>query len=249
MWADLSPPYRTLVIDPPWPHNDAPLGYQRNYDRNTFLPYSSMTVDDITALPVGDLAAPAAYLYVWTTQRYIWAAREILRSWGWSTEPTVLTWCKAPMGKGGGNPAFCSTTEFVLYARRPVGALISAARDAAGIGRGELHRAVRSGEPTGIVYRWEAEADDCYPTPGDWDALRHHLPGLASLPDLTPDPLARIDTNWWQWKRGAHSSKPPAFLDVVEQVSPGPYAELFARAPRLGWDSWGHGYELSAHVG
>lgn len=40
-----------------------------------------------------------------------------------------------------------------------------------------------------------------------------------------------------------HSQKPPAFLDAVEQVAPGPYLELFARAPRLGWDSWGHGYE------
>ena len=33
------------------------------------------------------------------------------------------------------------------------------------------------------------------------------------------------------------SSLPPAdaFLDLVEQVSPGPYAELFARRARLGW--------------
>lgn len=46
------------------------------------------------------------------------------------------------------------------------------------------------------------------------------------------------------WPRiGAHSVKPAAFLDLVEQVSPGPYVELFARAPRLGWDSWGKGYE------
>ena len=44
--------------------------------------------------------------------------------------------------------------------------------------------------------------------------------------------------------RSAHSVKPPAFLDMVERVSPGPYVELFARAPRLGWDSWGKGYEL-----
>ena len=54
---------------------------------------------------------------------------------------------------------------------------------------------------------------------------------------------ARIDTTWWQWARGPHSVKPPAFLDIVERVSPGPYAELFARAPRFGWDAWGRGYE------
>ena len=46
----------------------------------------------------------------------------------------------------------------------------------------------------------------------------------------------RVDSTWWQWKRGPHSAKPDAFLDIVEQVSPGPYAELFARRARFGWD-------------
>jgi N6-adenosine-specific RNA methylase IME4 len=53
----------------------------------------------------------------------------------------------------------------------------------------------------------------------------------------------RVDSTWFQWRRpyiGAggptHSAKPDAFLDVVEQVSPGPYAELFSRRSRLGWD-------------
>lgn len=56
---------------------------------------------------------------------------------------------------------------------------------------------------------------------------------------------SRIDTTWFAWPRGPHSVKPSPFLDIVERVSPGPYVELFARAPRLGWDSWGHGYELN----
>lgn len=55
-----------------------------------------------------------------------------------------------------------------------------------------------------------------------------------------------IDRNWWQWQRGKHSAKPEAFLDLVEQVSPGPYLELFARRNRLGWDTWGN--EALEHV-
>jgi N6-adenosine-specific RNA methylase IME4 len=51
---------------------------------------------------------------------------------------------------------------------------------------------------------------------------------------------ARIDSTWWQWPRGRHSAKPDAFQDIVEQVSPGPYVELFARRDRLGWDTWGN---------
>lgn len=40
-----------------------------------------------------------------------------------------------------------------------------------------------------------------------------------------------------QWRD--NSSKPEAFLDYIEQVSPGPYLELFARRARFGWDYWG----------
>lgn len=37
-----------------------------------------------------------------------------------------------------------------------------------------------------------------------------------------------------------HSAKPPGFLERVEQISAGPYLEMFAREARLGWDAWGH---------
>lgn len=51
----------------------------------------------------------------------------------------------------------------------------------------------------------------------------------------------RIDRTAWDWPRGRHSAKPDAFLDVVEQVSHGPYLELFARRARFGWDYAGDG--------
>lgn len=49
----------------------------------------------------------------------------------------------------------------------------------------------------------------------------------------------RHPTTWWNWPRGKHSAKPEAFLDIVEQVSPGPYLEMFARRARFGWDYYG----------
>jgi N6-adenosine-specific RNA methylase IME4 len=57
---------------------------------------------------------------------------------------------------------------------------------------------------------------------------------------------SRIDTSWWNWKRGLHSEKPEAFQDIVEQISPGPYLEMFARRYRLGWDVFGN--EVDSHV-
>ena len=39
-----------------------------------------------------------------------------------------------------------------------------------------------------------------------------------------------------------HSAKPDCFYEIAEALcKDGPYAELFARAPRAGWHQWGHG--------
>lgn len=52
---------------------------------------------------------------------------------------------------------------------------------------------------------------------------------------------AKIDSTWFAWpRRFPHSTKPDAFLDLVEQVSPGPYLEIFARRARLGWEYAGN---------
>ena len=87
----------------------------------------------------------------------------------------------------------------------------------------------------------------CKPAPGVGYYLRNNTEhcilaskGKPMVPDEKP-----LST-WHVWPRGSHSAKPQAFFDLVEQVSPGPYVELFARAPRLGWDHWGHGYESGA---
>jgi N6-adenosine-specific RNA methylase IME4 len=138
-----------------------------------------MSAADIACLPVEEIAADAAHLYLWTTNRYLRMSYSIAESWGFKPSQ-MLVWCKQPRGIGPGG-AFSNTTEFALYCRR----------------------------------------------------------GKLPYQD-------RIDTTWWEWPRGSHSVKPGAFLDIVERVSPGPYVELFARQPRLGWDAWGYGYETPA---
>lgn len=57
----------------------------------------------------------------------------------------------------------------------------------------------------------------------------------GSLPTLRSDVV-----NWFQADRQRHSQKPDSFYDLVEQCSPGPYLEMFARRRRPGWASWGN---------
>lgn len=180
VFAGLEPPYSTIVADPPWAYDEGwPMsngqGQSGNKGRRA-LAYQSLNVADIASLPVGDIAAKDAHLYLWTTNRYLRDAFGVAEAWGFSPSQ-MLVWCKPPRGIGPGG-AFAITTEFALFARR------------------------------------------------------------GTLPSSK-----RVDSTWWLWSRTGHSTKPSGFLDIVEQVSPGPYVELFARAPRLGWDSWGKGYE------
>ncbi len=168
--------YRTIVADPPWDHSDGfvtcshtPgkwIGPARGYS----LPYAAMSLEAIAELPVSDLAGRDARLFLWTTNRFIEDAFDIIRAWRFRYRQT-LTWKKLD-GIGG---SVAPNSEFLLVAAR---------------GAPEL---------------------------------------LSRLPNAVID---RSQTK-------EHSRKPDVFLDLIEQISPGPYLELFARRQRLGWDTWG----------
>ncbi len=49
----------------------------------------------------------------------------------------------------------------------------------------------------------------------------------------------RRQVNYLASRKREHSRKPDELYDIIEQCSPGPYLELFARYPRDGWRSWG----------
>jgi N6-adenosine-specific RNA methylase IME4 len=58
----------------------------------------------------------------------------------------------------------------------------------------------------------------------------------GSLRTLSP---GRRQVNIVQSRKREHSRKPDELYDVIEACSPGPYLELFARAKRPKWASWG----------
>ncbi|MGO9113486.1 MAG: MT-A70 family methyltransferase [Thermoguttaceae bacterium] len=58
----------------------------------------------------------------------------------------------------------------------------------------------------------------------------------GSMRTLKP---GRTQVNLLPTRKQEHSRKPEEVYDIIEACSPGPYLELFARAPRDGWYSWG----------
>lgn len=182
--------YRTIVADPPWDHSDGTgmtltVGMSDRRHPNAgkrTVPYGVMTLGEIAALPIGDLAEANAHLYLWTTNRFLRSSWDIVEAWGFSGV-CVITWCKAYRGVLGGG-AWQANTEFCLFARR-----------------GNLPTTAKA---RGRWYEW---------------------------PRKFGPPVREGEK-----RSSGHSEKPEAFLDLVEQVSPGPYAELFARRARFGWD-------------
>lgn len=198
-----------------------------------------------------------AHLYLWTIDSLLEEAFSVARAWGFHHAATIV-WCKDPMGTNLGG-AWPSNTEFVLFCRRPkvtsrpdvlrlTTALVDAA-ERAGISRREVDEHMGTSDMAGW-WLSRIETRCACPTDEQWPRLKAFLGLDDSLDDLVavinarkgtapPASLARAPGRWFNWPRGKHSEKPEAFLDLVEQVSPGPYLELFARRNRLGWDTYG----------
>jgi N6-adenosine-specific RNA methylase IME4 len=115
---DLVGEYSTIVADPPWDvKRGAPQGRPPGVQlASEPLPYPTMTLAEIAALPVKDKAHDDAHLYIWTINKYIEQTYAIARAWGF-TPSTMLYWFKEPKGIGlGGTYALC--VEPILFCRR-----------------------------------------------------------------------------------------------------------------------------------
>jgi N6-adenosine-specific RNA methylase IME4 len=80
----------------------------------------------------------------------------------------------------------------------------------------------------------------CKPGPGMGYYLRGNTEHCVFATRGKPMvPHIKAMSTWYQWPRRRHSAKPDEFFEIVEQVSPAPRLEMFARRKRPGWDVWG----------
>ena len=81
-------PFQVIVADPPW-----------QYDSGNSLPYPTMPLEDIKAMPVREIADENAILWLWTINAHLPVAFDVVTAWGFEYK-TVLTWVKDRMGTG-----------------------------------------------------------------------------------------------------------------------------------------------------
>jgi len=105
--------FQTIVADPPWDYRD-PLQRGRHSSRGAENHYELMKIGNIAALPVRQLAANDAHLYLWVTNAFMVEGHQIAIAWGFTVR-TILTWVKPSIGMG---HFFRNNTEHVLFATR-----------------------------------------------------------------------------------------------------------------------------------
>lgn len=90
--------YRAICADPPWHFRARTALQTSNWTsrRDAEKHYPVMGIDDIAALPVGDLAARDAHLFLWITGPILVEGKHlpILKAWGFRPSAIAFTWIK-----------------------------------------------------------------------------------------------------------------------------------------------------------
>jgi N6-adenosine-specific RNA methylase IME4 len=171
--------YRTILADPPWQFQNRTGKMAPEHKR--LSRYSTMSLEQISNLPVHRIADDPAHLYLWVPNALLPQGLQVLAAWGFEYKSMII-WHK--IRKDGGSDGrgvgfyFRNVTETILF----------------GI-RGRNARTLAPG---------------------------------------------RRQVNLLATRKREHSRKPDEQYAIIEECSPGPFIELFARGARPGWTSWGN---------
>jgi len=88
--------YPVIYADPPWRYENPPMG---GTNRSIENHYPTMTLEEICALPVQDVAADDAILYLWATAPKLIECMEVIKAWGFEYR-TNMVWDKMKIGMG-----------------------------------------------------------------------------------------------------------------------------------------------------
>lgn len=176
-------PFGVILADPPWRFSNRTGKVAPEHQR--LMRYPTMSLEEIQALPVREVAERQSHLYLWVPNALLAEGLAVMQAWGFVYK-TNLVWVKVrrdggPDGRGVGF-YYRNVTELVLFGVR------------------------------------------------------------GSLRTLAP---ARRQVNVIPARKREHSRKPDELYEVIENCSPGPYLELFARHKRPGWTQLGNQLDTS----
>lgn len=115
--------FGTVLADPPWRFQNRTGKMAPEHRR--LNRYDTMDLEEIKALPVSQVAAETAHLYLWVPNALLLDGLQVMKAWGFDYK-TNLIWHKVrkdggPDGRGVGF-YFRNVTEIVLFGTRGKGA-------------------------------------------------------------------------------------------------------------------------------
>jgi len=229
--------FPVIVADPPWSFNDK--GNRSSPDHAGV--YETMTLDDVLALPVPELAADDAFLFLWCPNSLVLENTPMTVARAWGFEPRqMIPWVKTtkdetrPHIGQGHYTRVC--TEMLLLCRR--GKATVDDRGVPGV--------IRSHEDVPFGSRWVLHGTtyELYGVQDEQLVLRscESLNAFFTVViDEFGDKAEPAGEVIWA-PRGKHSAKPDASYEFVERLChAGPYVELFARRRyNDNWYVWGN---------
>jgi N6-adenosine-specific RNA methylase IME4 len=115
--------FQTIMADPPWRFTNRTGKMAPEHKR--LNRYETMTLADICALPVSEVAQEPAHLYMWVPNALLPEGLEVMKAWGFNYKSNII-WHK--IRKDGGSDGrgvgfyFRNVTEVLLFGTRGKGA-------------------------------------------------------------------------------------------------------------------------------
>ncbi len=176
-------PFGAILADPPWAFRTYNNKTGTTPHRGSEDHYSVMSFDELTALPVGAVAARDCVLFMWVVDSHLDTAIDLGATWGFTYKTIGFIWFKTEGPR--------------LWIDEHSGRM-------------------------GMGYWTRKGAECCLLFTRGKPARRD-----KGVRQVIPE------------KRREHSRKPDRVHDDIQRLVSGPYLELFARAARPGWSTWG----------
>ena len=194
--------FASILADPPWRFTNKSGKIAPEHRRLTR--YGTMRLDEILALPLEQLAAPTAHLYLWCPNALLPEGLAVMKAWGF-TYKSNLVWHK--VRKDGGSDGrgvgfyFRNVTELILFGVRGENArtLAPGRRQVNLLGTRKREHSRKPDEQYALIEAcspapylelfargrregwttWGNQADECYrPT---WKTYAHHSAASTTI--------------------------------------------------------------------
>jgi N6-adenosine-specific RNA methylase IME4 len=111
--------FGTILADPPWQFTNKTGKVAPEHKR--LARYGTLKLDEISAFPVSDIAAPTSHLYLWCPNAMLPDGLAVMKAWGFTYKSNIV-WHK--VRKDGGSDGrgvgfyFRNVTELILFGVR-----------------------------------------------------------------------------------------------------------------------------------